>query len=43
VKTSTLRVNVIHEDVTFTRAMTKAVRSEFDDLTSWLGLAGVEM
>jgi uncharacterized protein len=43
VKTSTMRVNVIHEDVKFTRAMTKAIRSELEELTSWLGLAGVEL
>jgi uncharacterized protein YcaQ len=34
-----LRVNAIHEDVKFTRAMTKAVRAEVDELASWLGLA----
>jgi len=38
-KASVLRVNAIHEDVRFTRAMTKAVQSELDDLASWLGLA----
>jgi uncharacterized protein len=42
-KTSTMRVNAIHEDVRFTRAMTKAVRSELEALTSWLGLTGVEL
>jgi uncharacterized protein YcaQ len=40
-KASVLRVNAIHEDVKFTRAMTKAVQSELDDLASWLGLAAV--
>lgn len=40
-KASVLRVNAIHEDVKFTRAMTKAVRAELDDLAAWLGLAGV--
>jgi uncharacterized protein YcaQ len=41
-KASVLRVNAIHEDVKFTRAMTKAVQSELEDLASWLGLAAVE-
>jgi uncharacterized protein len=35
-------VNAIHEDVTFTRAMTKGVQAELEDLTSWLGLGAVE-
>lgn len=38
-KASVLRVNAIHEDVTFTRTMTKAVQSELETLASWLGLA----
>jgi hypothetical protein len=37
-KTSVLRVNAIHEDVRFTRTMTKAVHAELEDLASWLGL-----
>jgi uncharacterized protein len=41
-KASVLRVNAIHEDVKFTRTMTKAVQSELEDLASWLGLAAVE-
>ena len=41
-KASVLRVNAIHEDVRFTRTMTKAVQSELEDLASWLGLAAVE-
>jgi uncharacterized protein YcaQ len=41
-KASVLEVNAIHEDVKFTRAMTKAVRAELDDLASWLGLGAVE-
>ena len=40
-KASVLRVNAIHEDVKFTRAITKAVQTELDDLASWLGLEGV--
>ena len=38
---SVLRVNAIHQDVPFTRATTKAVRAELDDLAAWLGLEGV--
>jgi uncharacterized protein len=41
-KASLLRVHAIHEDVKFTRAVTKAVGAELDDLASWLGLADVE-
>ncbi|MEP6910503.1 MAG: crosslink repair DNA glycosylase YcaQ family protein [Actinomycetota bacterium] len=41
-KASVLRVNAIHEDVKFTRAMTKEVRAELEDLASWLGLGSVE-
>jgi uncharacterized protein len=41
-KAAVLRVNAIHEDVRFTRAMTKAVAAEVDDLASWLGLDPVE-
>jgi uncharacterized protein len=37
-KAGVLRVNAIHEDVKFTRAITKAVQAELDDLSSWLGL-----
>ena len=41
-KASVLRVHAIHEDVKFTRAMTKAVQAELEDLASWLGLGAVE-
>ena len=41
-KASVLRVNAIHEDVRFTRTMTKAVQTELQDLASWLGLGAVE-
>jgi uncharacterized protein YcaQ len=41
-KASVLRVNAIHEDVKFTRGMTKAVQAELEDLASWLGLTAVE-
>jgi uncharacterized protein len=37
-KASVLRVNAIHEDAKFTRAMAKGVRAELEDLASWLGL-----
>ena len=37
-KASVLRVNAIHEDVSFSRAMTTAVRKEIDDLADWLEL-----
>ena len=36
-----LRVHAIHEDVRFTRALTRAVRAELDGLASWLGLEDV--
>jgi uncharacterized protein len=41
-KASVLRVHAIHEDVTFTRTMAKAVEAELDDLAVWLGLGVVE-
>lgn len=41
-KGSVLRVNAIHEDLPFTRTITRAVRTELEDLASWLGLAAVE-
>ena len=42
-KASVLRVNAIHQDVKFTRAITKAVRAELDDLAVWLKLGKVEL
>jgi uncharacterized protein YcaQ len=42
-KASRLRVNAIHEDVRFTRAITKDVHAELDALASWLGLDAVEL
>ena len=39
---SVLRVHALHADVPFTRAMTKAVEAELEELASWLGLASVE-
>jgi uncharacterized protein YcaQ len=41
-KASVLRVNAIHEDVKFTRTMTRAVQTELEDLASWLELGAVE-
>src|SRR6266496_2901385 len=41
-KASVLRVHAIHEDVRFTRTMTKAVQAELEDLASWLGLRAAE-
>jgi uncharacterized protein YcaQ len=37
-KASVLRVHAIHEDVRFTRTISKAVEAELEDLASWLGL-----
>ena len=36
-----LRVNAIHEDVKFTRAITQAV-SGAEDLAAWLGLETID-
>jgi hypothetical protein len=41
-KASVLRVNAIHEDVKFTRTMTKAVQAELEDLAKWLGMSAVD-
>jgi uncharacterized protein len=37
-KAGVLRVNAIHKDVMFSRAISKAVEAELDDLAHWLGL-----
>ena len=37
-KAGRFKVNAIHEDVRFTKATTKAVQGELDELASWLGL-----
>ena len=42
-KVSRLRMHAIHQDVQFTRAVTKAVQAELEDLASWLGLGEVEL
>ena len=41
-RASVLRVHAIHEDVRFTRTITKAVQAELQDLASWLGLGAVD-
>ncbi|MDX6547069.1 MAG: uncharacterized protein QOG33_619 [Gaiellales bacterium] len=41
-KASVLRVHAIHQDVKFTRAMTRSVQAELEDLALWLGLDAVE-
>jgi uncharacterized protein YcaQ len=41
-KSSLLRINAIHEDVRFNRAMTKAVQAELADVAAWLGLGAVQ-
>jgi uncharacterized protein YcaQ len=40
-KASVLRVNAIHEDVKFTRAMTKSVDAELEELAAWLALDAI--
>jgi uncharacterized protein len=40
-KRSLLDVHAIHEDVRFTRALTKAVNAELETLAAWLGLDDV--
>ena len=40
-KGSVLRVNAIHEDVRFTRAIARAVRTELEELAAWLDLSEV--
>jgi uncharacterized protein YcaQ len=39
---SVLRVNSVHEDVRFTKAIVRAVEDELADLASWLGLDAIE-
>jgi uncharacterized protein YcaQ len=41
-KASVLRVNAVHEDVRFGRAVTAAVRAELAELAAWLELDAVE-
>jgi uncharacterized protein YcaQ len=40
-KSSRLVVHAVHEDVRFTRAVTKAVRAELDALAQWLGFLDI--
>jgi uncharacterized protein YcaQ len=42
-KRSVLDVHAVHEDVRFTRAITKAVNAELEALASWLGLESVAL
>jgi uncharacterized protein YcaQ len=42
-KRSVLEVHAVHEDVHFTRAITRAVHTELEALASWLGLEAVEL
>jgi uncharacterized protein YcaQ len=42
-KASALQVFAIHEDVRFTRTLTRAVHAELDDLAIWLGLGRVDL
>ena len=37
-KASVLRVNEIHQDLKFTRAVEKGVQAELEDLAAWIGL-----
>jgi uncharacterized protein len=41
-RASVLRVNAVHHDVRFTRALTAGVRAELDALALWLGLDDVQ-
>jgi hypothetical protein len=38
---SRLEVQAVHEDIAFTRAMSRAVDAELAALAAWLGLEGV--
>jgi uncharacterized protein YcaQ len=40
-KASVLRVNAIHEDVKFSRALTKSVNAELEDLAAWLAIGTI--
>jgi uncharacterized protein YcaQ len=41
-KAAFLRLHTIHEDVKFTRTVTRAVQGELEDLAAWLGLDALE-
>jgi uncharacterized protein YcaQ len=42
-KASVLRVHAIHEDVPFTKAITRGVRAELEDLVRWLELGALDV
>jgi uncharacterized protein YcaQ len=42
-KNGALEVHAVHQDVKFTRAITKAVEAELEALASWLGLGAVNL
>jgi uncharacterized protein YcaQ len=42
-KAAVFRVHAVHEDVRFTRAVTKAVGAEIEALAAWLGLGAIEV
>lgn len=42
-KASVLQVHAVHQDVRFTRAMTRAVHAELEDLAGWLALARIDL
>jgi uncharacterized protein len=42
-KASVLQVFAVHQDVRFTRAISKAIHAELDDLAGWLGLDRVDL
>jgi uncharacterized protein YcaQ len=41
-KASVLRVHAIHEDVKFTKTMSRAVQLELENLAAWLGMGAVQ-
>jgi uncharacterized protein YcaQ len=41
-KASVLRVNAVHEDAKFTRAIAKGVQAELEELAAWLALDRIE-
>ncbi|HEY6569165.1 MAG TPA: crosslink repair DNA glycosylase YcaQ family protein, partial [Candidatus Limnocylindrales bacterium] len=41
-KSSMLRVRAIHQDIPFTRDISRAVDAEIESLASWLGLEAIE-
>jgi uncharacterized protein len=42
-KRSVLEVHAVHEDVRFTRTITRAVNAEIEALAAWLGLESVTL